>query len=568
MTKKVFIVLFGFFLIAVASAQSTKRYSQKDFDRNSKFSDVYEFIDKKVWRSNKNDTLSYFVDNRAYKGVLNYGVKIESVSKKSFHFVETFTLYRLNVVFNTCRYASKTQEIEIEGVVSGGWTGGLRKGSPKNYLTAFLGVKKDTIFHCLLGNACYKPLFGEGLLVSQKGKKIGNETVLDSFPAFYMKPDKSLDLPTEGDRPFKIKGKINSASYLVFGGLGCYSEVFDIGAMVFRPSLNNINSKQTPKADFETIIFQNNLVSELKNQKKSEYYIDVDLAEDLILKRKHGDAKEQYRTILTKYSRVYAQDIHNAIRCAILNRDEETAFLWSEKMAMKGVGIAYFNAKVFEKMRMKPRWESFSKKYDSIYQLNSGRIDHSLRKKMNELLEEDQADYGLKNRKSPPVLYATTERVTQKLIDLLKKEGYPSEEKIGVLQMNDTILASETYHVIIRHAVQQKPDNLSELMLMLDKSCDDLMYDKPRTPNHSGILGQSGFYIYKDMLYMSKSCGRNENMIAKFKFIFNNPNQFKITQPDYVVIPYEEKSALSDEERYRNEFIPILKVSNAFLYKD
>jgi hypothetical protein len=57
-------------------------------------------------------------------------------------------------------------------------------------------------------------------------------------------------------------------------------------------------------------------------------------------------------------------------------------------------------------------------------------------------------------------------------------------------------------------------------------------------------------------------------MIAKFKFIFNNPNQFKITPPDYVVIPYEEKSALSDEERYRNEFIPILKVSNAFLYKD
>jgi hypothetical protein len=58
------------------------------------------------------------------------------------------------------------------------------------------------------------------------------------------------------------------------------------------------------------------------------------------------------------------------------------------------------------------------------------------------LLNEDQANYGLENRKKPKELYETTERVTDKFIDLLKREGYPSEERIGSHVINDTTLIS------------------------------------------------------------------------------------------------------------------------------
>jgi hypothetical protein len=262
------------------------------------------------------------------------------------------------------------------------------------------------------------------------------------------------------------------------------------------------------------------------------------------------------------YNTLFARDIHNAIRCAILSRDYKCAFYFGKKLARKGIDKKYFNSKMFNVLRKNSEWNQFITVYDSVFTDNKRNINGYLKEQLEKLTEEDQADYGLENRKEPKVLYETTERVTSKLIDLLQKEGYPSEEKIGVCTKNDTILISfPDFNVLIRHAYQQNPKNLLVLNEIIEKSYNVLEYDKKRSGNHRSF-GNSCFQIYKGRLYNNKSCGNNDLMVRKIKFGFNNPNNFLVDRGDYIVWEYDEAHAVEKDKFYEENFNFIMKLTD------
>ena len=186
----------------------------------------------------------------------------------------------------------------------------------------------------------------------------------------------------------------------------------------------------------------------------------------------------------------------------------------------------------------------------------------NLKNELTNLLNEDQADYGLENRKSPKVLYETTERVTGKLIDLIKKEGYPSEERIGSLVVKDTVLISfPDFNILIIHALQQKPDNLTALNELLDKSSNALEYDGKRQVNN--ITGEgSCFRIYKGNLYGLKSCGRNELEIKKISFKFSNPNRFIMENGNFVIEAHDSRNPKEVDDYYKQNYNLIMKLTD------
>lgn len=268
------------------------------------------------------------------------------------------------------------------------------------------------------------------------------------------------------------------------------------------------------------------------------------------------------------YPTLFARDIHNAIRCAILSRDFKTAFLWSEKLALKGIDLPYFNSKIFNGIRKNPEWKSFSMKYDSVCKLTKINWNLKLKKGLNDLLNEDQANYGLENRKSPKVLYETTEIVTGKLIELLKKEGYPSEEKIGSHVIKDTVLISfPDFNILIRHAVQQKSKNLAALNELLDKSSKTLEYDGKRSFNNDNEYA-SCFHIYKGNLYNSKSCGKNDLEIRKISFKFSNPNSFIMDYGNFLIEAYDPKNSKAADDYYEENYNLIMKLTDDWEFYD
>jgi hypothetical protein len=567
--------IFLTFSVFGQSIRHKNSYHQQNFERNKIYDQTYALWKyNNKWVLRKNDTLSfpYFVDDRNYEGLINYGVSFRSKDYRTFTYIEGHHMHFLKVDFEKAIFSPKDSIIEIEGYVSGGWGDLVKKERIEegidNRIDVFLGEKTDTT-----KNLLYKKVVNDELIeVKLKGVVVNENTILDTFPAFYFKNYSHYTTLTQGKRYFKIKGKVANNTLLAFGGHNCYSEVFDLGAMVYYPYKNkNKKIKHREELSYKTLIQNNELLSEIGKEKTKEvkYYTYTEKAEDHIFKRQYGFGKESYLLLDKEYKTIYARDIHNAIRCAVLSRDYKNAFYFGKKLAQKGIEKKYFNAKIFNLLKKNSEWYAFISSYDSLYKESQSKKDVHLKQQIEKLVEEDQADYGLENRKGPQILFETTEKVTDKLIDLLKREGFPSEEKIGVYTKNDTVLiSSPDYNVLIRHAVQQNPKNLATLNEILEKFNEALEYDKKRSTNHRGFIN-SCFQIYKGNLYNNKSCSNNDLMVRKIKFMFSNSNNFIVDQGDYIITEYDKENPEEYDKYYKENFNLIMKLTEDWeFYED
>jgi hypothetical protein len=555
------IALVNIFFINASFGQNQnkyKTYNQENFENNKILDQVYHlWWYKNKWFPNAKDTLPYFVDDRNYKGIVNYGVTFRNRDFTTFHLIENLSMCFLKVEFTKCNYNPLNNVIDIEGFVNGG----PDRGKAQRQIEIFLGEKTDTINSCYFGKVVDTKITEAKL----NNIEINEFTILDKFQSFYLKKIAYCTTTSEGRRPFKISGKVTPKTLLTFGGTSYYTEIFDVGSMIYYPSTNKPNKiVKREELDCRPIIVKNRLVVDTEKEQKQNinYYTYTQNAENFLIIKQYAKAKEQYSLLFKNYPSAFARDIHNAIRCAILSRDIKTAFLWSEKLAFKGINLPYFNSKIFAGMRKNIEWKSFSIKYDSIYKLTKSNWNLKLKEELNNLLNEDQADYGLENRKSPKILYETTDRVTDKLIYLLKNEGFPSEEKIGSFIKNDTILVtSPDYNVLLRHATQQRPKNLNVLKELLDNSIHTLEYDSKRSPNNTSEY-DSCFHVYKGNLYNSKSCGKNELILKKIAFKFNNPINFIIDNNDYIITDYDKANHVQTDKYYEENFTFIMKLTD------
>lgn len=570
--KRFLIVLIHILFITISFAQKQPKntYNQTDFDKNKVFNEVYSFWDKNRsnWFSPSKDSIaaSCFVDARKYKGIINYGVTFRSKTYRNFHFIENLSMCFLKVEITKCTYNPENNNVDIEGFVSGNEDWGnnvlIKAKKEKKYVEIFLGEKTDASRICYLGRIVNK----DSVDVKLNNKETNEFTALDTFPAFYFKKYAYSKTLMADKQPFKISGKVSRNTLLAFGS--SYSEIFDIGAMIYDSEKNNRNRIiKRENYDCVPLITSNKLIADIKKEeaekKEITYYTYTKNAENYILSSQFAKAKEEYNLLAQKYPVLFARDIHNAVRCAILSRDLKAAFSWSEKLAYKGIDLPYFNAKIFNGLRKNPEWKNFSVKYDSISKAAKAKWNLPLKKELDNLLNEDQAEYGLENRKSQKVLYETTERVTDKLIDLLKREGFPSEEKIGSHVIKDTVLISfPDFNVLILHAIQKEPKNLKALNELLDKSGNNLEYDQKRNFNNTMGLG-SCFRIYKGNLYNSKACSQNNSLeVRKISFKFNNPNGFIMDYGNYVIEANDSKDPKAVDDYYRDNYVLVMKLTD------
>jgi hypothetical protein len=569
MDKITFSLFFLFttqFFFAQQKPKEVKSFTQKDFNAYKFEENKYDLRTKNsfLYLRTENDTSSYYLDPSDYKGIINYGVDFASRDKRTFNFFEYYFVYYTNVQIEKCTFSISDSIAEIEGQITGGWNSLEFKGKPPvDAVEISVGKLKKSTAVISFGNFNMVDF-----KVTYQGVEKKVSFILDTLNTLeFQKIDFRKNFPTS--TPFKVRFKVDKNSILSIGKLSCYTHFYNIGEMFFTQQKRKgiISPKKDKNAPRFVKIIENNVqVNDPKNQIKKEvplYYQLTEKAETFILTRQYAKAKDTYMLLAKEYPTLFARDIHNAIRVAVLSRDMKNAFIWGEELAKKGIELPYFNSKIFNGLKKNLEWKSFSKKYDSICKLSQTKWNSNLKRQVNDLLNEDQADYGLESRKEPVVLYETTERVTDKLIDLLKKEGYPSEEKIGAFTKNDTILIqSPEFGVIIRHAVQQKPKGLNDLNELLEQSYKVLEFDLKRSSTHRNFHGAC-FHIYKGNLYIDKSCDYNSDaMVKKMVFMFNKPNGFIIDNGNFIVSEYNPEDPKEWDEHYNNNFKLVTKLTD------
>ena len=108
LASKLLIILLNLLIINFSfGQQNTKRaktYNQKDLFNFRVSPNKYNFWSHRNRFFPESDTLSYFVDDREYKGILNYGIEFSKIDKTVFTFLENLNMYHLKIVITDCKY--------------------------------------------------------------------------------------------------------------------------------------------------------------------------------------------------------------------------------------------------------------------------------------------------------------------------------------------------------------------------------------------------------------------------------------------------------------------------------
>lgn len=585
-------ISFSILLINIVFAQQTDgiiEFNKKDLMAHKVDHHVYNYwsqnsnwFDKRGFK--KGDTLAYFINEREYKGKVNYGMVCFSRNKSNCVIKENFKMYFLDVNIESFKYQTKDSTVIIEGIVKKGWSKKDKvyweKGGwvDNNNINIYLGQKKDTISKLYFEPWELKAWEGE-FIYKLKDKEIKGSVVLDSFPSFYMKDYQYYETRKGSSRRFQIKAKINPNTILVFGLESCYTEIFEIGKLVFerqeirrkRIKIDRIKRRKTkPDEGYFKFIIRNNVQELYKNllfkPEKPWYYKVTAAAEDYILKRQYGKAREEYRKFLNKNHYVFSRDLHNAVRATALSRDYKTTILWCEKLTLKGIPLSYFNSQIFNKLRKTTSWRVFLLKHPALKEQYEKGLNQTLIAKLSELVAMDQKDYVAhsKGELEQSELYNTTERVNDKLIALLQQEGFPTEEKIGVKMINDSIPEIiPDYEVLITHAHQVTSSRLPEIKKIFNDNVKNGLYDASRS-NLSELMNMGTcFMLYKGNLYYNKTCGLvNKKQLGLIDFSFNNKQGFIVNKGEFSILAYSKANEAEDTKFFEERFNFVKKLTN------
>jgi hypothetical protein len=149
--------------------------------------------------------------------------------------VSSFIPHKLNVVVSELKYDSTSNEVELKGIVKGGWYGA--KSAVKIYVGTY-SVELDSIFIRPRGRYIY--IDGEKVDNEYKSMPIGTSEGLHLRANYVFEtPDAHKD--ESENRPFDIKFKINEDDIIAFGLWDCYAEIFRIGKI--KTATNNTYKK-------------------------------------------------------------------------------------------------------------------------------------------------------------------------------------------------------------------------------------------------------------------------------------------------------------------------------------
>lgn len=576
------------------SQKEVINFKQKDLEAYKVDSGIYNFRFQNGDSGNirgykKGDTLAYFTNEKEYKGLINYGIECFCVDKTNCILEEDFIMYFLDTTIEQVEFNTRDSIVRIKGTIKKSWSKkdhiAWRKEAwvDNNNVNIYVGEKRDTI-----SKLYYEPWLLENspdrFIYKFKGKEFKDSVVLDSFSSFYMSNYTYYKTGKGSNRPFNIKAKINPNSILVFGLKSSYSEIFEIGKLVFNDDdirrkkfkSSRIKKRKTkPRENYFKYIIRNN-VQELHKDtiskpKQPWYYKVVETAETYTINNQYAKARDEYKKLLKEEHYIFARDLNNAVRAAIISRDYKTAILWCEKLALKGVSINYYNSKVFNRLKSTKLWQSFLLKFPTLNEQYKKGLNQSLKTKLTDLVTMDQKDYvrHSKGEFERSKLNATTQRVDGKLIELIKREGFPTEEKIGIEIINDTIIITRPdYYVLINHSHQVNSNRNPEIKNILNKSAKIFEYDNVRNGLSGFVNLSTCFMLYKGNLYSKNNCTVNKRELQKMKFIFRNTYGFILDQSNLSELAFSKKNEKSDEEFMKASFNFIEKVRDNWIVED
>jgi hypothetical protein len=253
----------------------------------------------------------------------------------------------------------------------------------------------------------------------------------------------------------------------------------------------------------------------------SAYYKIIEEAESHIIDYDYAMASKKYEKGYELNHSMFGIDVYNALLCNVYLKNWIGCEFWASKLIDKGVETDFFNSKVFNELKKTNEWGNIK----NLFLRRKSKINIDLKRQLDSLVIEDQKVYC--SIPTGEISYyeakENTISVEEKFSHLIEKYGYPTEEKVGLRVINDTLLSFiPPFDVLIRHGYQS---NNTKLLNFFNSSLNSGEMDLRVKISNSD--DSENFIVYKGVLYKLKSKYMDEDLANERKLKFINSNRHK-----------------------------------------
>lgn len=173
----------------------------------------------------------------------------------------------------------------------------------------------------------------------------------------------------------------------------------------------------------------------------------INKAELNITDGRYDQALQNYEAAFADTKIEFTTDLYNASVCAVKLKNTQKVFAFAERLAAKGVGEKFFTRNIFRQYAADAGFNKITLKAEQV-KIEKALANKKYTDKLSEFLNLDIQYNGLRRSnyhnqpKLPDTLQVLFTQNTRKLVDLIKSEGYYTEEKLGANISADTIIGS------------------------------------------------------------------------------------------------------------------------------
>lgn len=235
----------------------------------------------------------------------------------------------------------------------------------------------------------------------------------------------------------------------------------------------------------------------------------INKAELNIIDGRYAEALQIYETAFTETKTAFTVDLYNACACAARLKNTDKVLALTGRLAAKGVGEKFFTRKIFRSYGDNVDFKRIIRKAE-VVKNEKAIINKQYTDKLTEFLSRDTTYNGIRLRKyyHSPELPDTLKQLFQanmkNMVNLIKKEGFYTEERLGANILRDTVFGGfRKFDIAVLHYFEMGYDKtlineLKNILLdNLNKGTIRYYQANPVMLMTAGIFGDIGEWAFQ-----------------------------------------------------------------------
>lgn len=184
-----------------------------------------------------------------------------------------------------------------------------------------------------------------------------------------------------------------------------------------------------------------------------DYHKLINKAEIKIVESDFENSLNHYQKAFELIDKPFAKDLYNASLCSAKSNNDSITYLLVKQQVQKGIPLKFFKSKYYKHFKKSNFWETLKRDEKTLIRLAKLNVNQDY---LNKLKELEKLDQKIRKRKYGYPMSDTIRKVDSlnmlKLVSLIDKFGYPSENVIGINNPKKTW--KKPQNIVLKHYFQ------------------------------------------------------------------------------------------------------------------